>query len=86
MTDNLEPDDIVALLEIADEKTGKTVFEVRKCVHCGGVHDRACPRVKRMVFAPSGSLLEVEFWHQWDGSYTIYPEMLGVVEKEAGGG
>lgn len=85
MTD-LEPDDIAALLEIADEKTGRTVFEVRKCIHCGGVHDRACPRVKRMVLSPTGALLEVEFWPRWDETNTIFPEMLGVINREADGG
>lgn len=74
----LSADDIAALLEV-DKKTGKTVFELRQCQHCGGVHDRACPRVKRMSFTPSGGLAEVEFWDRWDAANVIFPEMLGVI-------
>lgn len=81
----LHPDDIAALTKEADAKTKQTVFDVRQCRHCGGVHDRACPRVKRMVFSPTGGLLEVEFWHAWDDDNVIYPEMLGVIEPEVDG-
>lgn len=80
----LDPDDIRALLEV-DETTKRTVFEERQCQHCGGVHDRACPRVKRLVFTPSGAILEVEFWPKWDERFTIYPEMLGVITSEVDG-
>lgn len=80
-TDGLKPEDVAALLAVGDPKTKQTVFELRQCRHCGGVHDRACPRVKRMVFSPSGGLLEVEFWAKWDDGHVIYPEMLGVVDK-----
>lgn len=81
----LDPADVQALLEV-DKVTKKTVFELRQCQHCGGVHDRACPRVKRMVFSPTGSLLEVEFWARWNDDYVIYPEMLGVIPTEVDGG
>lgn len=79
----LKPEDIEALLVVPAEPKGnlKTNFELRQCRHCGGVHDRACPRVKRFVFSPTGSLLEVEFWREWDDSNVIYPEMLGVVTE-----
>lgn len=77
----LEPEDITALLAV-DRDTGKTQFELRQCRHCGGVHQRACPRVKRMVFSPTGELLEVEFWQTWDDSAVIWPEMLGVLEVD----
>jgi len=33
------------------------------CGHCGGYHARACPRVKRMEWAPNGAIVvAVEFW------------------------
>lgn len=46
------------------------------CSHCGGWHARACPRVKRMVFAADGNLAEVEFWELWDDSEVIWPDQL----------
>lgn len=83
----LDPEDVAALLAI-DKDSGRTVFETRKCSHCGGVHQRACPRVKRMVFGEGNRLAEVEFWPpgQWDDSYVIWPEMLGVIDKAGGDG
>jgi hypothetical protein len=34
-----------------------------RCIHCGGVHLMACPRVKRIRFSPGGQTpAEVEFW------------------------
>ncbi len=47
------------------------------CEWCGGLHQRECRRVKRMVFHPSGErVAEVEFWPdgQWDESAIIWPE------------
>jgi len=32
------------------------------CMHCGGYHARACPRVKRLEFHPNGTPAVVEFW------------------------
>lgn len=41
------------------------------CMHCGGHHARACPRVKRVAFTSQGRISEVEYWpHReisWDG-------------------
>src|SRR5665213_751041 len=51
-----------------------------QCTHCRGIHDRACPRVKRLVFAPAGQIIEVEFWKTWDATGVIWPEELaGIV-------
>lgn len=47
------------------------------CEWCGGLHQRECRRVKRMVFHPSGERVsEIEFWPdgQWDESSIIWPE------------
>jgi hypothetical protein len=78
----LTQEDIDALLEVIDPKTKRTVFEERQCKHCGGIHDRACPRVRRMRFSPAGKILEVEFWAKWDDANVIYPEMLGVIDDQ----
>ena len=46
----------------------------RSCDDCGGYHLRACPRIKRVVTLGNGNRTEVEYWPQWDESYTIWPE------------
>lgn len=85
----LEQEDREALL-VKDPTTGLTAFERRQCRHCGGVHNRACPRVKRMRYTDGGSLAEVEYWPDamWAdsaASYVIWPEMLGIVTDQKGG-
>lgn len=47
------------------------------CVHCGGLHLRACPRVRRIVFKGNdNSIAEVEFWRDgaWPKDDIIWPE------------
>lgn len=48
------------------------------CGHCGGYHLRACPRVRRQVWAVqgpgAGELAEVEYFEKWDDSEVIFPE------------
>ena len=53
-------------------------FEATKCVHCGGAHLIACPRVKRLVFHDNSRLHEVEFWQdgQWDTKSVLWPHTV----------
>ena len=44
------------------------------CTDCGGIHRRACPRVKRKVFHPNGNLTEVEYFERFDDSAILWPE------------
>jgi len=55
------------------------------CPECGGYHLRrspdghagsACPRVKRITFLGNGNRTEIEYWHSWDESNTLYPEQV----------
>lgn len=46
------------------------------CDHCGGLHARACPRVKRLVRHSDGTWLEVEYWETWPETNVIFPESL----------
>lgn len=65
------PADVIARL--------KTEFDQGKgCQHCGGRHARACPRVKRFRFHPTGALAEVVFWPEgkWSDEHVIWPEDL----------
>jgi hypothetical protein len=49
---------------------------VRPCVHCGGVHLRACRRVKAVKWHVDGTVIEAEYWPdgQWDEAGIIWPE------------
>lgn len=55
------------------------------CRHCGGLHPRSCPRVKRMAFHSNGAMAEVEFWPdgQWSDDNILWPEELPEPEAEA---
>jgi hypothetical protein len=47
----------------------------QQCPHCGGIHVRACPRVRRMAFRGE-EIAEIEFWPpgQWPGTDVLFPE------------
>jgi hypothetical protein len=65
----------VAELTKAEKADARTLFEAgTACQHCGGLHQRACPRVKRQEFHPNGNLIAVEFWDKWDESGVVFPE------------
>lgn len=49
------------------------------CHHCGGIHARACPRVRRMEFHPNGVVAAVEFWSHRETDWT------GVVFEDQAG-
>lgn len=40
----------------------KRVWDTQACQHCGGLHSRACPRVRRIAYGGDGTPVEVEFW------------------------
>lgn len=82
----LSPEDRAALL--AKDESGKTRFEREHCSHCGGVHLRACPRVRRLEFHPNNAgIAVVEFFDhgQWPDDHIIWPEDVyeGEVDAEA---
>ena len=49
-----------------------------ECTDCGGIHRRACPRVRRQVWlrtgAGAGERTEVEYWATYDDSAIVWPE------------
>jgi hypothetical protein len=69
----------------AEERAGyREQFEAKaQCIHCGGLHLRACPRVKRIVMRNSEEISEVEFWPSWPTEHIIFPE--DVYEEAADG-
>lgn len=46
------------------------------CGHCGGIHARKCPRVRRLDFHPNAALASVRFWRdgKWSDDGVIWPE------------
>jgi hypothetical protein len=44
------------------------------CEHCGGLHERACPRVKRVERHPNGNITGVTYFRRWDESGVVFPE------------
>ncbi len=55
-----------------------------RCAWCGGVHERACPRLRSIRFRPDGSTpTAVEFWEHWDASEIIWPEDYVAAQADA---
>lgn len=60
------------------------------CEDCGGLHQRACPRIRRQTWIGQGSAAgtrtEVEYWRdgQWDDSGVIWPEDAFADDGEPG--
>ena len=48
----------------------------KACPHCGGIHLRACPRVRRIVFKGQEMISEIEFWAhgKWPEDEIVWPE------------
>lgn len=46
------------------------------CLHCGGVHLRACRRVRSIEWHVDGTVLKAEYWPdgQWDEGLIVWPE------------
>lgn len=66
------------------DESKQTLYERRRCAHCGGAHLRACPRVRSMTFTTSGAVESVKFWRdgQWDASAVVWPEDIFDFEDE----
>lgn len=69
----------MAHLTRAEKAEARQVFaEGKACGDCGGIHQRACPRIRRQVWVGQGSgagnRVEVEYWEQYDDSAIIWPE------------
>jgi hypothetical protein len=56
------------------------------CRWCGGLHERACNRVRKLEWAPNGNLLSAEFWKTWEQPGAVWPEdAYDPAEGDAGG-
>lgn len=60
--------------------------EEPQCIHCGGFHVRACPRVKRIAFHPqSAKIVEVEYWpsDQVDWTGVVFTDTADEEEQDS---
>ena len=69
----------MASLTKAEKLDAQAIFAAGEaCEDCGGIHKRACPRVKRQVWVRAGpgdgQRAEVEYWRNWDDTGVIWPE------------
>ena len=65
------------------EDARKLLAETGPCVHCGGIHGRACPRVRRVKW-DGGKPVEAEYWRdgKWPTSEVLFPEDIAEDEGE----
>jgi type II secretory pathway pseudopilin PulG len=83
-SDTLDPELAQQLLAEVDEPQpfpgvagGKTtVFAQQACSHCGGLHSKVCPRIRRISYHETGKVAEVVFWRagQWPTDEVIWLE------------
>jgi hypothetical protein len=70
------PDD--SELDSATKAELRLRFEKESCRFCGGLHQRECPRVKKVIYNPSDQreVREVEYWNdsEWDHSCVLWPD------------
>ncbi len=65
-----------------EKRQARLVFEGKApngqspCLHCGGVHLRACRRVKSVTWHNDGSVISAEYWPdgQWSEDGIVWPE------------
>ena len=56
------------------------------CQACGGIHARACPRVRSVEYQPQGDrvlMKRVTYWRTWDDSDVLWAESLPPLPEEA---
>ena len=66
-------------LTATEKAAAQAIFtEGKACEDCGGVHQRACPRIKRQVWigqgSSAGTRTEVEYWRTYPDDGVIWPE------------
>lgn len=65
--------------ELSEAEQEELAQEDPQCIHCGGHHARACPRVRRIVFRQGGAgVQEVEYWPASEINWT------GVIFEDVG--
>lgn len=60
-----------------DKDDARTIFgKGEQCIHCGGIHARACPRISTLEWHTDGNLIKVSYWpeNRWSDDTIIFPE------------
>lgn len=63
-----------------ERESARGIFEGKgntaPCMHCGGVHLRACPRVKKITWHVDGTCTSAEYWpdREWSDANIVWPE------------
>jgi hypothetical protein len=76
--------ELIALLRQIGVETGQPIFPLptQQCAHCGGLHLRACPRVRNLQWYRDGAVRAAEYWQTYDDTNVIWPEDLqGVLDE-----
>lgn len=63
-----------------EQAEARKQWRTSKCTWCGGLHLRACPRVKKFEFGNDGkTVTSVEFWQSmwWPDKDVVWPEEMG---------
>lgn len=75
----------------AQKADARTIFEGQadrgSCLICGGIHLRACPRLKRVERHADGTIIAEEYWPPgtWESEHIIFPEAAYEPDDEPGG-
>ena len=65
----------MAGLTLQQKREAQEAFAAGKgCEHCGGLHQRACNRVKRIEKLGNGNITVLEYWPEWKQPGCIWPE------------
>ncbi len=44
------------------------------CADCGGIHQRTCPRIRRLDLHPNGNRVGVTYFKRFDDTGIVWPE------------
>jgi hypothetical protein len=87
MAKDNEPDLSLEEIQYAQAVFAGRIEGKKACEYCGGIHLRACRRVKMFEYNRDQTLRRVVFWQDgsWDDSEIIWPEEV-FDEEDADGG
>ena len=59
----------------AEKRDAQQIFAAgNACPDCGGIHQRACPRIKRLELHPNGNRIGVTYFKRYDDTGIIWPD------------
>lgn len=65
----------MASLTPQQKRDAQQIFaEGKACPDCGGIHQRACPRIKRLELHPNGNRIGVTYFKSFDDTGVIWPD------------